>query len=107
MFGTVLGMFMRLVRKWHIGATDLISAPWVAACAAWTHGNDYTETHAVANAARGRDVQWICYESVRAAGKRCAAVLDVEALEIVGLEKTKQTWHCKCFARVSHAGQRP
>lgn len=76
-------------------AIDLTSAPWVAASAAWTHGSDYTETHAVADAARDRGVQWICYESVRDPGKRCAAVLDVEALEMVALDTTKQTWHCK------------
>ena len=76
-------------------AIDLMSIPWVAASAVWTHGSDYTETQAVAEAARDKGVQWICYESVRAPGKRCAAVLDVEALEMVAQDTAKQTWHCK------------
>jgi hypothetical protein len=76
-------------------AIDLTTPPWVAASAAWVHGSDYTETHAVADAARDRGVQWICYESVRAPGKQCAAVLDVDALEMVDQGNTLQTWHCK------------
>lgn len=40
-------------------AIELMSAPWVAASAAWTHGSDYTETLALAEAARDRGVQWI------------------------------------------------
>lgn len=73
---------------------DLMSPPWVKGRAAWTHGSDYAETHAVADAAKDVGVQWICYESVRAPGKRCAAVLDVEALEMLqGV--AQQTWHCK------------
>ncbi len=76
-------------------AIDLMNAPWEAASAVWTHGSDYTETQAVAEAARDKGVQWICYESVRAPGKRCAAVLDVEALEMVAQDTAKQTWHCK------------
>lgn len=76
-------------------AIDLMNEPWVAASAAWTHGSDYSETQSVADAARDRNVQWICYESVRAPVKRCAAVLDVEALEMVAQGNTKQTWHCK------------
>jgi len=76
-------------------AIDLMNVPWVAASAGWTHGSDYTETQAVAEAARDRGVQWICYESVRAPGKRCAAVLDVEVLVMVAQDTAKQTWHCK------------
>lgn len=76
-------------------AIDLISPPWNAAKPAWTHGSDYSATHAVAEAARDRGVQWICYESVRAPGHRCAAVLDVESLEMVANGTTQQTWHCK------------
>jgi hypothetical protein len=76
-------------------AIDLMSPPWVASRDAWTHGSDYTHTHAVAEAAAHRRVQWICYESVRAPGYRCAAVLDVEALDIVSNGTTQQTWHCK------------
>lgn len=75
-------------------SVDLMNEPWVAACKTWTHGSDYTATQAVAEAARDRGVQWICYESVRAPGKRCAAVLDVEALDMAE-ESTPQTWHCK------------
>jgi len=41
-------------------AVDLMSAPWVAASAAWTHRSDYTDTQALADAARDRGVQWIC-----------------------------------------------
>jgi hypothetical protein len=76
-------------------AIDLTIAPWVAARAAWTHASDYTTTQAVADAARDRQVQWIRYESVRAPGHRCAAVLDVEALVLVAEGTTQQTWHCK------------
>ena len=74
---------------------DLMHPPWVAARAAWTHGSDYRSTQALADAARDKRVQWICYESVRAPGHRCAAVLDVEALEMVAQGTTQQTWHCK------------
>lgn len=76
-------------------AVDLMAVPWVAARASWTHGSDYTQTHALAEAAAERGVQWISYESVRAPGYRCAAVLDVEALDIVANSTTQQTWHCK------------
>jgi hypothetical protein len=76
-------------------AIDLMSEPWVDASAAWTHGSDYTETQAVAEAARDSGVQWICYESVRSPTERCAAVLDVDALEMVDQGKTQQTWHCR------------
>ena len=76
-------------------AINLMAPPWVSARAAWTHGSDYSATQAVADAARDRGVQWICYESVRAPGCRCAAVLDVEALERVSQGAPQQTWHCK------------
>lgn len=76
-------------------AIDLMNPPWDAARAAWTHGSDYSATQALAEAARDRGIQWICYESVRAPGHRCAAVLDVEALEMVAQGTTQQTWHCK------------
>jgi len=76
-------------------AIDLTAAPWVAARAVWTHASDYTGTQALADAARERQVQWICYESVRAPEHHCAAVLDVEALEMVDQGTTQQTWHCK------------
>ncbi len=76
-------------------AIDLMSPPWNAAKPDWIHGSDYSATHAVAEAARDRGVQWICYESVRATGHQCAAVLDVDALEMVTNGTTQQTWHCK------------
>ena len=75
-------------------AVDLMSTPWVEARVAWTHGSDYAQTHAVAEAAKDAGVQWICYESVRAPGNCCAAVLDVEALEM-RQDTPQQTWHCK------------
>ena len=75
-------------------AVDLMSPPWVESRVAWTHGSDYAQTHAVAEAAKDVGVQWICYESVRAPGNLCAAVLDVEALEMLP-RVAQQTWHCK------------
>lgn len=75
-------------------AVDLMSPPWVESRAAWTHGSDYAQTQAVADAAKDVGVQWICYESVRAPGNLCAAVLDVEALEMLP-RVAQQTWHCK------------
>ncbi len=75
-------------------AIDLMNPPWKAARPLWTHETDYTETKLLAEAAMDRGVQWICYESARATDKRCAAVLDVEALAMVD-ETTSQTWHCK------------
>ena len=76
-------------------AIDLMNPPWNAARSAWTHGSNYGATHALAEAASERDVQWISYESVRAPGYRCAAVLDVESLDMVANGATQQTWHCK------------
>jgi len=76
-------------------AVDLMNPPWVESRSTWTHGSDYSQTQAVAEAARERGVQWICYESVRAPGKRCAAVMDVAALEIIDGGRMMQTWHCK------------
>ncbi len=76
-------------------AIDLMSPPWVKSHATWTHGSDYAETHALADAAKDMGVQWICYESVRAPGRRCAAVLDVDALEMGNQGFMQQTWHCR------------
>lgn len=76
-------------------AIDLMSPPWVQARAEWTHGSDYAATHALADAAKDRVVQWICYESVRSPGDRCAAVFDVDALEMLPQRTTPQTWHCR------------
>lgn len=76
-------------------AIDLMSAPWADARAVWTHGSDYKAPQALAEAARDRGIHWICYESVRAPGNRCAAVLDVDALEMAIPDSTHQTWHCR------------
>lgn len=76
-------------------AVDLMSPPWLAAREAWTHGSDYTHTHEIAAAAAAHHVQWICYESVRAPGHRCAAVLDVDALDMLPDGVFQQTWYCK------------
>lgn len=76
-------------------ALDLMASPWRAARATWTHGSDYRQTQALAEAARERGVQWIRYESARAPGHRCAAVLDVEALSQGDALAPAQTWHCK------------
>jgi len=76
-------------------AIDLTVSPWAAAREAWTRDQDYTHTHAVAEAAADHKVQWICYESVRAPGYRCAAALDVEAVDLVANGTTQQTWQCK------------
>ncbi len=89
-------------------AVDLMSLPWVEARGAWTHGSDYVQTHAMAETAKDAGVQWICYESVRAPGKRCAAVLDVEALDMLH-ETSQQTWHCKATREavtMVHQGER-
>ncbi len=42
-------------------------------------------------------MQWLAYESVRAAGERCAVVFDPDALSEPpgGLNRTLQTWRCK------------
>ena len=45
------------------------------------HERDFTQPQELAEAARARGVQRICYGSVSAPNKRCAAVHDVEALE--------------------------
>lgn len=79
----------------HGVAIDLTSEPWVQARAVWTQPSDYAATQTVADEARDRGVQWICYESVRAPGHRCAAVLDVNALEQPDTGLKQQTWHCK------------
>ncbi|QJC55032.1 hypothetical protein HC248_00295 [Polaromonas vacuolata] len=69
--------------------------PWLSARAVWTNPNDYTETQALAALVKAKGLQWIGYESVRAPGERCAAVLDLDALNILTPETLLQTWHCK------------
>jgi hypothetical protein len=76
-------------------AIDLMRPPWLSARAAWTKSNDYTETQALAALAKAKGLQWIGYESVRAPGERCAAVLDLDALNMLTPETPPQTWHCK------------
>lgn len=76
---------------------DLMVEPWVQARTDWTHGSDYSATHAVAAAAQERDVQWLSYESVRAPGERCAVVFDPDSLSepSISLDRTIQRWICK------------
>ena len=76
-------------------AVDLMAAPWNAARAAWTQDQDYSATHALAEAAKQHQVQWIAYESVRAPGSRCAAVLQVAALRTPEAGLNMQNWYCK------------
>ena len=75
-------------------AIDLSSLPWSSCRPAWTDPSDYSATHAVADAARSQQVQWIRYESVRDPAGLGAAVLDVEALS-VQQPMPQLTWHCK------------
>lgn len=75
-------------------AIDLTAAPWAKAKAHWTRPMDYAATQALADAARAQGVQWLHYASVRDAGGRCAAVLDVQALVDIDLA-TQQTWACR------------
>jgi len=76
---------------------DLMAEPWVQARATWIHSDDYHATHALADAAQERGLQWLGYESARAPGQRCAVVFDPDALSEPpgGLDATMQTWHCK------------
>jgi RES domain len=76
-------------------AIDLSSPPWLKSRPAWRHPNDYAHTQAVAEAAREHAVQWVRYESVRAPGNLCAAVLEVDALRPGNLAKSQQAWACK------------
>lgn len=89
-------------------AIDLTAQPWVRARQAWTDGQDYSATHAVAAAAQARGVQWLCYESVRAPGNRCAVAFTADCLSepAPSLEATMQRWHCKTTRdRVMFTGQ--
>jgi len=89
-------------------AVDLTSAPWVQARASWIHPDDYSQCQALADEARERKVQWIRYDSARASGGRCAAVMDPRALAIATLH-TQQTWTCKVTrstALIEHGSDR-
>lgn len=78
-------------------AIDLTTEPWLCSRDVWAHGSDYSGTHALAAAAQEQGVQWLCYESVRAPGHRCAAVFDPDSLSepTPSLDQTMQTWRCK------------
>ena len=51
----------------------------------------------LAAVAESHGVQWLCYESFRALGHRCAAVFDPDSLSepTPSLDQTVQTWRCK------------
>jgi hypothetical protein len=72
---------------------DLTAPPWDGGRALWTHGSDYTHTHAVAAEARVHGIEWIRYESVRQPGTLCAAVLQVSAFPN-GRPTELQDWAC-------------
>jgi hypothetical protein len=76
-------------------AIDLTQPPWLAARPSWVHASDYSATQALADEARDKAIEWIRYESVREPKNQCAAVLDVNALEMVAGGDTSQSWHCK------------
>jgi hypothetical protein len=75
-------------------ALDLTAEPWVLGRASWTHGEDYGQTQALADAAKARRVQWLQYESVRDPGSACCAVFTPQALTAIDLAG-QQTWHCR------------
>lgn len=73
---------------------DLVSKPWNAGRATWTHGSDYAGCQALARACRPQRVSWIRYESARRPGGVCGAVLDPAALSL-DEPLRQQTWACK------------
>lgn len=74
---------------------DLMAPPWVAHRPSWT-GDDYAETHRLAQAASEASVEVIQYESVRHPGHACFAVLAADVLSEPsgGLDRTRQKWSC-------------
>lgn len=82
---------------------DLTVVPWKASARAWTHKSDFRECQALAEAARGRDLSWIRYASVRTKSLNgtnsafCGAVLKAQALSPVAPFE-QQTWACKTAA---------
>lgn len=74
---------------------DLMAPPWMALRLSWS-SNDYTETHRLAQAAQDAGIEVIRYESVRAPGHPCLAVLTPDALSepVKGLDATRQKWNC-------------
>lgn len=75
---------------------DLMAPPWDAFRAAWTHDDDYSATHRLANAAEAAGIELIRYESARAPGQPCVAVFTPDALREPrgGLDATRQKWVC-------------
>lgn len=75
-------------------AIDLRAEPWSVARDRWMHSDDYGDCQALAEAASASGIQWILSASVRDPGGRCAAVLEVAALDDIDLAN-QQTWHCR------------
>ena len=75
---------------------DLMAPPWVSLRDAWTSGADYSQTHRLSAAAEASGLEVIRYESVRAPGCACLAVLTPDALfePPGGLDATRQAWTC-------------
>lgn len=74
---------------------DLMAPPWAAWREAWV-GSDYTQTHRLAAAAEPAGIAVIRYESARAPGCACLAVLTPDALQEPkdGLDATRRRWTC-------------
>lgn len=74
---------------------NLMMPPWDAGRSVWT-GDDYQATHALADAAGPAGIEVIQYESARAPGLACLAVLTPDALSEPrgGLDATRQKWTC-------------
>lgn len=81
----------------HGTAIDLTRAPWKAASSAWTDPDDYSACQALAQAARGHQVQWIRYASVRQPEGICGAVLAPACLSL-NAGAAIQTWVSKVTA---------
>lgn len=80
---------------------DLMAPPWNQCRDLWTHATSYAHTHALADAARARGLQWLNYESARDPGHACVVAFDPAALSEPpgGLDASRQTWHCKATAK--------
>ncbi len=79
----------------HGRGINLMAAPWVVLRDAWT-SSDYAQTHRLAEAVEATDLEVIQYESVRAPGCACFAVLTPTALDEPpgGLDASRQGWTC-------------
>lgn len=75
---------------------NLTAPPWSAARAAWTNGQDYTQTHRLGHAATAAGMAVIQYESVRSPGDTNLAVLTPDALDepAGGITASQQSWTC-------------